>query len=224
MGRPLKIKKAAATDIGFNNPGDDSSPRIPSGELYFGQVGGDTYRATGDNPVTSCRVKIGTVAEAEGYIIRQKGATKYLVADATGVTAGSFITGNTYIITALGNTDFTLVGGPSSAAVGTTFVATGAGAGTGTVDTIGTCVLADLADAALTADTMTITYSEPASGQIRIKRMTNRYAINFANARVVVNYFNILDDTVEKSGADKDTMTGAVTTIDVVQVENPIYG
>ena len=224
MGRPLKIKKAAATDIGFNNPGDDSSPRIPSGELYYGQVGGDTYRATGDNPVTSCRVKIGTVAEAEGYIIRQKGATKYLVADATGVTAGSFITGNTYIITALGNTDFTLVGGPSSAAVGTTFVATGAGAGTGTVDTIGTCVLADLADAALTADTMTITYSEPASGQIRIKRMTNRYAINFANARVVVNYFNILDDTVEKSGADKDTMTGAVTTIDVVQVENPIYG
>ena len=224
MGRPLKIKKAAATDIGFNNPGDDSSPRIPSGELYYGQVGGDTYRASGDNPVTSCRVKIGTVAEAEGYIIRQKGATKYLVADATGVTAGSFITGNTYIITALGNTDFTLVGGPSSAAVGTTFVATGAGAGTGTVDTIGTCVLADLADAALTADTMTITYSEPASGQIRIKRMTNRYAINFANARVVVNYFNILDDTVEKSGADKDTMTGAVTTIDVVQVENPIYG
>ena len=224
MGRPLKIKKSATTDIGFNNPGDDSSPRIPSGELYFGQVGGDTALASGDNPVTSCRVKIGTVAEAEGYIIRQKGATKYLVADATGVTAGSFITGNTYIITALGNTDFTLVGGPSSAAVGTTFVATGAGAGTGTVDTIGTCVLADLADAALTADTMTITYSEPASGQIRIKRMTNRYAINFANARVVVNYFNILDDTVEKSGADKDTMTGAVTTIDVVQVENPIYG
>ena len=224
MGRPLKIRKAAATDIGFNNPGDDSSPRIPSGELYFGQVGGDTYRASGDNPVSSWRVKIGTVAEAEGYIIRQKGATKYLVADATGVTAGSFITGNTYIITALGNTDFTLVGGPSSAAVGTTFVATGAGAGTGTVDTIGTCGLADLADAALTADTMTITYSEPASGQIRIKRMTNRYAINFANARVVVNYFNILDDTVEKSGADKDTMTGAVTTIDVVQVENPIYG
>ena len=218
MGRPLKIKKAAATDIGFNNPGDDSSPRIPSGELYFGQVGGDTYRATGDNPVTSCRVKIGTVAEAEGYIIRQKGATKYLVADATGVTAGSFITGNTYIITALGNTDFTLVGGPSSAAVGTTFVATGAGAGTGTVDTIGTCVLADLADAALTADTMTVTYGDEGSSLVRIKRMTNKYAINFSNDRVLVNYFNVVDASIEKSGAE------GTHTIDLVQIENPIYG
>ena len=218
MGRPLKIKKAAATDIGFNNPGDDSSPRIPSGELYYGQVGGDTYRATGDNPVTSCRVKIGTVAEAEGYIIRQKGATKYLVADATGVTAGSFITGNTYIITALGNTDFTLVGGPSSAAVGTTFVATGAGAGTGTVDTIGTCVLADLADAALTADTMTVTYGDEGSSLVRIKRMTNKYAINFSNDRVLVNYFNVVDASIEKSGAE------GTHTIDLVQIENPIYG
>jgi hypothetical protein len=224
MGRPLKIKKSATTDIGFNNPGDDSSPRVPAGELYFGQVGGDTALANGDNPVTSCRVKIGSVAEAEGYIIRQKGATKYLVADATGVTAGSFVTSNTYIITSLGNTDFTLVGGPENAAVGTTFVATGAGSGSGTVDTIGTCVLANKADASLAADEMTITYSDVGSGQVRIKRMTNKYAINFSDARVVVNYFNIIDDTVEKSGADKDTMTGGVSTIDVVQVENPIYG
>ena len=54
--------------------------------------------------------------------------------------------------------------------------------------------------------------------------MTNKYAINFSNERVLVNYFNILDDTIEKSGADTDTMTGGVTTIDLVQIENPQYG
>ena len=71
---------------------------------------------------------------------------------------------------------------------------------------------------------MTVTYADPASTLTRIKRMTNKYAINFSNERVLVNYFNILDDTIEKSGADKDTMTGGVSTIDLVQIENPQYG
>ncbi len=50
------------------------------------------------------------------------------------VTAGSFSTGVAYQITALGNTNFHLVGVPSDVtpAVGVVFVATGAGTGTGT--------------------------------------------------------------------------------------------
>ena len=47
------------------------------------------------------------------------------------VTAGSFVTGTTYVITAIGTTNFTLIGA-SSNTVGTTFTATGAGSGTGT--------------------------------------------------------------------------------------------
>jgi hypothetical protein len=81
-------------------------------------------------------------------------------------------------------------------------------------------VLADLADAALTADTMTITYADESSSLIRIKRMTNKYAINFSNQRVLVNYFNVLDSTIEKSGAE----TEWTHTIDLVQIENPQYG
>lgn len=219
MGRPLKIKKSATTDIGFNNPGDDSSPRIPSGELYFGQVGGDTSLSSGDNPVTTCRVKIGTVAEADGYIIRQKGSTKYLVADTTGVSDGSLIVGNNYVITSVGNTDWVAAGANPGFGVGSEFEATTVGgAGTGTANTIGTCVLADLADAALTADTMTVTYGDEGSSLVRIKRMTNKYAINFSNDRVLVNYFNVVDATIEKSGAE------GTHTIDLVQIENPQYG
>ena len=47
------------------------------------------------------------------------------------VTAGSFITGATYTIRFSGTTDFTLVGAANSN-VGTVFIATGAGAGSGT--------------------------------------------------------------------------------------------
>ena len=217
MGRPLKIKKSATTDIGFNNPDGNGTP---SGQLYFGQVGGDTSLSSGDNPVTTCRVKIGTVAEAEGYIIRQKGSTKYLVGDSTGVSDGSFIVGNNYIITSVGDTDWAAAGANPGFGVGSEFQATSVGgAGTGTADTIGTCVLADKADAALAANEMTVTYADEGSSLVRIKRMTNKYAINFSNAKVLVNYFNVLDDTIEKSGAE-----GSTTTINLVQIENPQYG
>jgi hypothetical protein len=65
MGRPLKIGHVGV-DLGFNNPAG------------YGVVGGDTG-ISGDQIL--CRVKIGANAEADGYIIRQKGARKFLVSD-----------------------------------------------------------------------------------------------------------------------------------------------
>lgn len=55
------------------------------------------------------------------------------------VTAGSFVSGTLYEITALGSTDWTAIGLPSgvTAAVGVSFVATGAGSGTGTAKAVG---------------------------------------------------------------------------------------
>ena len=47
------------------------------------------------------------------------------------VAAGDFVIGETYTIATVGNTDFTLIGA-SASTVGTTFVATGVGSGTGT--------------------------------------------------------------------------------------------
>lgn len=49
----------------------------------------------------------------------------------TFVNAGSFNIGTTYVITSIGTTDFTLIGSTSNA-IGTKFVATGIGSGTGT--------------------------------------------------------------------------------------------
>lgn len=72
MGRPLKIAKSATIDSGFNNPAG-------SGNTY-GVVGGDTALSV---PTVLCRVKIGANAETDGYIIRQKGASKFLVSDGT---------------------------------------------------------------------------------------------------------------------------------------------
>lgn len=55
------------------------------------------------------------------------------------ITAGSFVVGTVYEITALGNTDFSAIGLPAgvTAAVGVSFVATGVGSGTGTAKAVG---------------------------------------------------------------------------------------
>ena len=51
------------------------------------------------------------------------------------VTAGNFDIGTSYTIVTIGTTNYTLIGGVNT--VGTTFVATGVGAGTGTAYTWG---------------------------------------------------------------------------------------
>ena len=72
MGRPIKIAKSATIDSGFNNPAG-------AGNTY-GVVGGDTAFST---PTILCRVKIGANAEADGWVVGQKGKSKFLVTDGT---------------------------------------------------------------------------------------------------------------------------------------------
>ena len=90
MGRPLKIKKTTTKDIGFNAWDTLTSPVVPdlfNTDQFTNVVGGNDSAndlATATYPVVKCRVFIsGAGAEADGYIIRQKGATKYLVTDGT---------------------------------------------------------------------------------------------------------------------------------------------
>jgi hypothetical protein len=92
MGRPLKIKKSTTTDIGFNPFSVLTAPVVPEGFTpgsateYAGVVGGigdGEGIATPTYPVVKCRVYIAGASEADGYIIRQKGTTKYLVSDGT---------------------------------------------------------------------------------------------------------------------------------------------
>ena len=160
MGRPLKIKESATVDVGFNNP---------AGGQYYGVVGGDTDLSNYAHPVVKVRVKITGESEADGYIIRQKGSSKYLVSDGT-------------------NT--------------------------------GVCSLVNLTDSNLTDGDMTVTVTLPDSNEVRLKRFSNRFGLDFSDNRYLLNFFEVSDDTIEKSGAE-----GTTTTIDLVQVDNPnLYG
>ena len=159
MGRPVKIKESATVDVGFNNP---------AGGQFYGVVGGTDTLSTYDYPTLKVRVKIGGNSEADGYIIRQKGASKYLVSDGSNE---------------------------------------------------GVCVLANTADSSLANDTMTITAQDSGSTEFRIKRMSNKFCLDFSDNRYLMNFFDI-NAGVEKSGAE-----GSTTTIELVQVDNyNLYG
>ena len=166
MGRPLKIKKSTTIDVGFNNP--DVTPASAQSEGgYYGVVGGDTDLSTPNYPVTKVRVYVSGASEADGYIIRQKGSSKFLVSDGTNE---------------------------------------------------GVCILADEADTALTEGNMTVTVTLADSSEVRLKRFTNRWGIDFSNNYYLLNFFDISDNTVIKSGTAQDT-------VDLVQVDNPnFYG
>ena len=159
MGRPVKIKKSVTKDVGFNNP---------TGGQYYGVVGGEDTLSTYEHPVLKVRVFITGEAERDGWIVRQKGASKYLVEDSTGER--------------------------------------------------GVCTLANLADAALTAGTMTITAQDSGSTEFRIKRMSNKYALDFSDNRYLINFFDVAA-SVTKSGGE------STTTIELAQVDNyNLYG
>ena len=82
------------------------------------------------------RVKIGSNAEADGYIVRQKGAKKFLVSDGSNE---------------------------------------------------GVCTLANLADASLTADTMTVTCTmSDGSTTFKASRLTNKFVWDQSNNKYLV--------------------------------------
>lgn len=118
---------------------------------------------------------------AAGYIVRQKGKRKYLVADATSVNDEDMKVGSAYRITSVGTTDWNSVGAGSDAGVGKIFIATGAGAGTGTVNLVGSCKTADLANADLTVNTMNLIGTDDDPASIRLDSLTNYFATDFTD-------------------------------------------
>jgi hypothetical protein len=240
MGRPLKIQKIIATgnpgvDIGFNALASLTNPVLPSptwdsATEYLGVVGGSNTVDTAAYPTVKCRVFVtGIAAEEDGYIIRQKGAHKFLVGGTTSRSA--LVSGVAYIITVVGDTNWNSYGLYGTAAVGTTFTATSALAdtGTGRVNAVGVCVLSSAADDALTAGNMNITYSVGDSTATNISKLTNKFLQNFAggaaggsantgdvwaatdtidNVVLAANFFSD-EGTTAKSGADVATWATA---------------
>ena len=229
MGRPLKIKISDTQDAGFNNPGDDVVNRTPSGELFYGVVGGNISTSDYTFPVTTTRVRPagGSItAEGDGFIVRQKGASKFLVSrlDASAIDPANAVVGSTVRVVAVGDTDWESMGaGKGTIAVGMIFTveAASAAGSSGTVAECGICTLADVNDASLAAGDMTVSYTDVGSSAVRLKRFSNKHGISFAGNAVLLNFFNILDDTVKIGGI------GSVTnpsTRDLVQIENASLG
>jgi hypothetical protein len=253
MGRPLKIQKistgsgnggaSVGIDLGFPNFGSLTNPVKNSvGNMtdaqYLGVVGGagptDTPSAT--NPrvdvIVNIQLASGSGAGvAQGYIIRQKGSRKYLVGDVTSIADEDLVVDNAYIITSVGTTDWVAVGAPSNYGVGTVFTCTAdAGAGTGTANLVGVCVLDN--DVTPAAGLMAITYTNNDSTATPISKLTNKFLLDFAggsgfsqaevtnDVRFSANFFTD-EGTVIKSGTTAvANVSGQQNLLDVVIVDN----
>ena len=242
MGRPLKIQKsstgsgnggaAVGVDLGYpnfnslKNPVFNSPVQTLNGTQYLGVVGGagPTDAPTATNPRVDVTVNItGSAGVAQGYIIRQKGAHKYLVGDVTSINDEDLVVGLAYMILSVGDTDWVSCGAPTNYGVGTIFTCTNSiGAGTGTANLVGVCVLQD--SATPTAGFMSISYIDDTSSEVFISKLTNKFLLGWeggsdyaatsvvADTRQVANFFTD-EGTVIKSGT-------AQTTINVALVQN----
>ena len=229
MGRPLKIKISDTQDAGFNNP-DGTPTATPANELSYGVVGGNISTSDYDFPVTTTRIRPagGSItAEGDGFIVRQKGASKYLVSrlDASAIDPENAVVGSIVRIVSVGDTDWNAMGMPgdgyvSNGAIFTVEAASAAGS-SGTVAECGTCTLADVNDASLAVGDMTVSYTDVGSSAVRLKRFSNKHGITFADVPVLLNFFNILDDTVKIGGSGS---SASPATRDLVQIENASLG
>jgi hypothetical protein len=238
MGRPLKIQKsstgsgnggaAVGVDLGFPNFGSLTAPVVNTANTlntteYLGVVGGaaPTDTPTTTNPRVDVIVNItGSAGVAQGYIIRQKGSHKYLVGDVTSIADEDMVVGLAYMIVAVGTTDWVACGAPTNYGVGTIFTATAVGAGTGTANLVGVCVLDD--DVTPAAGLMAITFTTGDSTATTISKLTNKFLLDWtggstyaatsvvADKRYATNFFTD-EGTVIKSGTTAAANTGTVT-------------
>ena len=230
MGRPLKIKESTTVDIGFNAFSVLTSPVYPdtfTGTEYAGVVGGANANvATSAYPVVKARAYLpdaDTSAEDDAYIITQKGTTKYLVATVSAINDEDLVAGNTYRILTVGTTDWRSVGATTAnPAVGDVFTATGVGAGTGTVQQVGVCALANLTDGNLTEGTMNITFSTGDSTATTVSRLTNKFVYDYSTppVRYAANFFTDEGILVKSGTSGGANVSGQQNQLDLAIVEN----
>lgn len=208
-------------------PSPSTVPAIP----FTGVVGGAPVLSTpsASYPVVKCQVNIalpnGTGAGvADGRILRQKGARKFMVVDSTVLQDEDLVVGASYMILSAGGTDWTQWGAPVGWTAGTVFTCTKTGTlANGTALLVGTCVLSN--DGTPTVGNMAISVSIADSVPTYLSKLTNKFAQDFnggevggnantgdvwAETNVVNNIeyaanFFIDGETFAKSGADVAT-------------------
>jgi microcystin-dependent protein len=114
----------------FQLSGDVASPSI----AFDGQVGSYNKVFTTSltaNIISAKSEPFPNFSNKEDYVLVYRPSLAAASAVTATVSAGSFVTGTTYTIASIGNTNFTTIGAVSNT-VGLGFVATGPGSGTGT--------------------------------------------------------------------------------------------
>lgn len=278
MGRPLKIQKfgtaqgitygndgalnqpaaSVPVDQGYPNFGSLTDPEYYSSltaSNFYGVVGGTRSAATTTTfPVVKVSVNIALPdgsgqGQNDGYILRQKGAHKYLVGSSAAVNDEEMVVGATYRITVLDTTNWQQMGAPAGAVVGTIFTCTAlcASPQNGVGNLVGQCILtSDLTPS--TPGTMSISYAVGGdSTEVAVSRLTNKYLQSwdgFVNAAgtslttydsggnntgevdysgettFLANFFT--DEAgaqATKSGAEADTFANNTGEIELAQVE-----
>ncbi len=274
MGRPLKIQKyGTAQGITYPSgtsantpaaavPVDQGYPQFSqltdpvyysslTASNFYGVVGGASSTATTTTfPIVKVRVNITNsyTGSDDGYILRQKGSHKYLVATQTAIDPENAVAGVALRITAVGDTDWAAMGLKGTAAVGTIFTPSAAsGAGTtGTAQEVGVCILTS--DLTPGAGLMSISYAVGGdSTEVAVSKLTNKFLQswnNFQNAAgtslttydsggdnageviysgedtYLANFFT--DEAgaqATKSGADAATFSNGTGDIELAQVE-----
>jgi len=250
MGRPLKIQKystgsgnsgaAVVIDEGYPNFGSLTAPVVNSADTldtaqFYGVVGGassTTTSATFPRIVVEVNITLASGSAsgaAAGYIIRQKGAHKYLVGDTTSLTA--IVASNAYIITAVGDCNWAATG-VANAGVGTIFTATAAIAntGTGTANLVGICILSDAA--APTNGNMSIAFMQNDSSELYISKLTNKWMLDWTggsdytadavvdDVRYLSNFFTDEGTAIKSGTTGAANVSGQQNLVDLAIVQN----
>jgi hypothetical protein len=198
---------------------------------------GETFMATGPGLGTgkaNVNVKAGSFVTGKSYTIVSVGTTDFTLIGAasstvgstftatgpslgTGIAnvnvkAGSFVTGKNYIITSVGNTDFTLIGAASNT-VGSNFTATGIGSGTGTAELFLPTILTPPIEGRYVALPSPLTQDAESEGWF-----VTTFEKNSDRSAIVRNYRLFSRDT---SDVDGDGLSGADEIAAGTDPENP---
>jgi hypothetical protein len=145
-----------------------------------------------------------------GFIIRQKGKKKFLVARRQTIQDESIALGGTYMITNTSDTDWAALGAGPNAANGKIFTATASGANLttdGEVYAVGTCVLVDGGTLGLNEMSIEI-YNDDTEETTNLMSLTNRWVRDFENSNNATGDRYLV--SVNNDSGDLDTASGSI--------------
>lgn len=119
-----------------------------------------------------------------GYVVRQKGKKKFLVARRQNIEDEFIAAGGSYIITSVSNTDWEALGAGPDAALGKIFTASVDGAGlatNGQVYALGVCTLVEAASAALVRNQMSLALTKGDVSTEYAASLTNHFTVDFTD-------------------------------------------